>query len=90
MRAEVSGVDEKADELVDIVESVEKKTGWKFCPKEVHDILRHTIRKCELNGKGEDYIPVLFENELRDYLMRLVINARGAMNHVRHLSQNAV
>lgn len=83
-------MDDQVDELVEIVERVEKKTGWTFCPKELHDILQFTIRKCELNGKGDDYIPILFENELTDYLMRLVINARGAKNHVRNLSQNAV
>ena len=64
-------MDDQVDELVEIVERVEKKTGWAFCPKELHDILQFTIRKT-------------------DYLMRLVINARGAKNHVRNLSQNAV
>lgn len=45
-----------------------------------YDILKYSIRKCELNGKDEDYLPLMYENELRDYLMREAINVRGAMN----------
>lgn len=78
-------MDERIEELVDILYDVERRTGFHFDLQEVYDILRFTIRKCELNGKGEDYIPILFENELTDYLMRLEINARGAINHVRRM-----
>lgn len=66
-----------AEVVVDIVEKVERSNFIKFDPLEVGEILHHTIRKAIDNGKGEDYIPVLFENELRDFLMRKEINARG-------------
>lgn len=68
------------EEIQAIVREVEDKIGWEFEPEEVEDILRYTIRKAELNGKGADYIPILFENELRDSIMRAVINFRGEMN----------
>lgn len=68
------------EELTDILFDVQKRFRYTFDLMDVYDILKHTIRKCELNGKGEDYIPILFENELRDFLMRDAINLRGAMN----------
>lgn len=42
-------------------------------------VLDYTVRKCELIGKGPEYLPMLFENELRDYYMRKEINFMGGM-----------
>lgn len=67
------------DGMLRIVEAVEKKSGFLFLEEEISSIYEHTARKLALNGKGEDYFPVLFENELEDYLMRRRINAMGAM-----------
>lgn len=43
-------------------------------------VLDHTVRKCERIGKGPEYLPLLFENELSDFYMRQQINAMGGMN----------
>jgi hypothetical protein len=63
-----------------IVLEVENKTGWVFMPEEVQEILAYTIRKAVLNNKSEEYIPILFENELRDAVMRDYINLMGRKN----------
>lgn len=72
--------DPMIEELVDILFDVQRRFHYTFDLQDVYDILTYTIRKCELNGKGSDYIPILYENELRDFLMRREINLRGAMN----------
>jgi len=68
-----------------IVADVEKKTNYIFDEAEKIDVLIYTIRKCELNKKGEDYIPILYENELRDFVMRKVINLYGRMNREKRM-----
>lgn len=73
-------------ELARIVVGVTEKTGYEFCSYEIADILAFTHRKCELNKKGEDYVPVLFENELRDYLMREAINFRSEENYKKRMA----
>ena len=65
------------EKLVGILEDVEHRHQVRFDPLEWGKILHHTIRKVKANGKGEDYIPVLFENELEDHLMRQEINRNG-------------
>lgn len=67
-------------EIQDIVSGVEEKLGWVFFPDEIEDVLQYTIRKAALNRKGDDYIPILFENELRDSVMREKINYMGRKN----------
>jgi hypothetical protein len=69
-----------ADEIRCIVVNVEVETGLTFRLEDIHTALQYTERKAKLNGKGDDYIPVLFENELRDFVMREIINTRGRMN----------
>ena len=68
----------KLDVLTDIVFKVRQETGYRFDVMEVFDILKHSIRKAEMNGKGEDYLPILFQNELEDHVMRQRIN-KGEM-----------
>ncbi len=68
----------KVDVLVDIVENVRRRTGYQFDVMEVFDILRYSMRKAELNDKGDDYLPILFQNELEDHVMRQRIN-KGEM-----------
>lgn len=67
-------------EIRSIVSGVENKLGWEFDPNDVDSILSYTKRKAELNGKGPGYVPILFENELRDFVMRKVINYMGREN----------
>ena len=71
-----------SEELAEIVEKVAEKTGLVICLKDANEVLKYTVRKCEVSGTGPDYIPVLFENELRDFLTRKIINARGAIADV--------
>lgn len=68
------------EEAQKIVSGVENKLGWKFDSKEVDSILAFTQRKADLNGKGSDYVPILFENELRDFVMRMIVNYTGRKN----------
>lgn len=65
------------DEIGRIVAGVEVKTGWTFCLEDVNEVLQYSKQKARSNGRGDDYIPVLFENELRDFVMRETINSIG-------------
>lgn len=49
------------------------------------EIASQTRRKVELIGESEDYIPVLFENELCDYIARVYINSAGRKNNGKSL-----
>lgn len=69
----------KVDTLVDIVYGVRQRTGYPFDVMEVFDILRHSMRKAEQNGKDEEYLPILFQNELEDHVMRQRINKGDAV-----------
>ena len=73
-------MDRRIEDLVDILFATQRRLGYTFDVIDVFNILTHTIRKCELNGKGEGYIPILFENELEDFVMREQINLLGRMN----------
>ena len=69
-----------SDEIRRIVVGVEAKMGWTFRHKDVCEILQYTEQKARQNGKGQGYVPILFENELRDFVTRSVINAQGMLN----------
>lgn len=77
MRAEVVGVNEIASAMADILFQVQREAGHTFTVDEAWEVMTHTVRKARINGKGDDYIPILFENELRDFLMRKYINILG-------------
>lgn len=66
-----------------IVEQVSQKTGFIFDDEEISQTIEYTKRKCELNGKGEEYFYLLFENELEDLIQRYYINLRGFINQMR-------
>lgn len=70
-----------------IVADVENRMEFSFSSDEVADTIRYTIRKCELNGKDEDYFYLLFENELEDLIQRCYINLRGFINQMRKEEQ---
>lgn len=65
----------KRNTIGSIISEVEKKTGYVFSRAETFQVLLFTVRKCQINGKGDDYIPILFENELMDYIARSEINS---------------
>ena len=68
------------ERLADIAVAAQRRSGGDLDLMDVYNVLRYTIRKAKLNGKGEDYVPILFENELRDFLMRKEINRIGRKN----------
>lgn len=70
-----------------IVEQVSQKTGFVFEDEEIYQTIEYTKRKCELNGKDEDYFYLLFENELEDLIQRYYINLRGFINQMRKEEQ---
>lgn len=69
-----------------IVGDVEKEIDHRFTPDEVSHVLSHTIRKCQVNGKGNSYVPILFKDELKDYVGRMVFNLT---NEIMCAKQNA-
>lgn len=74
-----------AEELADIVDDVQRKVCFHFDFMDLHELMMHTIRKVELNGRDESYIPILLRNELEDFVMRKRINERGRVINVRDL-----
>lgn len=66
-----------SEELADVILEVQRRTGYRFDVVDAYEIARNTIHKAELNGKDESYVPILLENELRDFLMRKQINVLG-------------
>lgn len=68
------------EELGNIIVDVQNETGFWFDVDDMVAIMQHTVRKADLNGKDEEYVPLLFRNELEDYVMRERINAIGRRN----------
>jgi len=66
------------EQLSDIVFAVQDETKYPFDLSEIFRVMQHTLRKIELNGQGDGYIPILFRNELQDLVMRHEINKRGS------------
>ena len=73
-----------------IVEQVSQKTSFVFDDEEISRTIEYTKRKCELNGKDEEYFYLLFENELEDLVRRYYINLRGFINQMRKEEQRCV
>ena len=55
--------------------------GIQITDKEVNDICKYCIRKMEVAGvaRKEEYLPLLFEDEIRNYLTSTLINAATIM-----------
>ena len=69
-----------ADELLQIVLDVEERLSWRFEPQEICSTYQYTLRKAYVNGKGKDYIPILFKDELINLVRGTVINFYGRRN----------
>lgn len=82
--------DTLVNELVDIAIKTSDRIGYRFSKDEIKSVLEYTERKLELNRKGDDYLPILFESELEDYARRTAINILGGMNYVRNLQTVAM
>lgn len=68
------------DALADIVFDVQLGERYQFELDDIAEIIRYTVRKADLNHKDESYVPIMFENELRDHVMRERINEMGRRN----------
>lgn len=82
--------DTLVNELVDIAIKTSDRIGYRFSKDEIKSVLEYAERKLELNKKGDDYLPVLFESELENYIRRHAINILGGMNYVRNLQTVAM
>lgn len=71
------------ERTLEIIEEVQNRTGYTYCPMELFDIIQYAIRKCELNGKDEEYFYLLLPDELEQYLMWAYINWQGEQNKRR-------
>ena len=60
-----------AREQADCVRADAEKRGFILTGAEYEAILQYTARKC----KDEDYLPLLIEDEIKDYFFRNAINA---------------
>ena len=49
--------------------------GYVLAEPEFEVIMRYTRRKLEIIQKGEDYLPLLLEDEIKHYFFRNTINA---------------
>lgn len=67
-------------ETEEIVMKVQEQRDVIFEEHEIRNIYKHSARKAARNGNGEDYIPLLFEDELNDAVTRMRINLIGGMN----------
>lgn len=65
------------EQISNILMNVQNDLNYDFGVEEIVEIMGYTVRKCHVNGEGESYIPILFENELYDYVARKKINERG-------------
>lgn len=68
---------------MDVMVRVSVGMGVFFEPEEVSEAYHRSIRKCELNGKDEEYFYILLEDELKNIKLRQLINAAGMMRSNR-------
>ena len=69
-------------DLAKAKEAAEEKLGFEIDDETAAAVLAYSARKCIANGKGTDYLPLLYENELRDHYTRMAINTAWAMAYV--------
>lgn len=66
-------------DIAGIANRVQLKTGYILDEEDIQETALYATRKAEQNGKGWSYLPILFENELLDLLMRRKINESGRL-----------
>lgn len=52
-----------------------EKQGYVLTEEEYQIILEYTIRKSDRCGKGRDYVPLLLEDEIKNYYFRNTVTA---------------
>lgn len=72
------------ERVAEVIEAVADRIGWDFQPHDIVAIIQHTICKCQMNGKDNEYFYLLLEDELQSFLVRAEINAIGQQNLRRH------
>lgn len=77
MKVEVSEVNKLAGEMADILFRVQRETGYTFTVEEAYSAMSLTVREAEISGKGDGYVPILLEKELRGLAMRKQIDCVG-------------
>lgn len=76
--------------LADAVLAAEIRARRPFDIMTVYEVLKYSLRKLEVIGKGMDYLPLLYEDELVQYAERERINQRGELNRVCNLLEEPV
>lgn len=72
-------------ELEEARARAENTLGFKIPDEVAEEVLSYAERKCAVVRKPKSYLPLLYENELTDYFMRLAINLKGEMNRVQRM-----
>ena len=62
------------EELVEVLLESQNELQYIFGALDIFNIMVHTIRKCELNGKDKEYVPILFKDELKSFVIEKKIN----------------
>lgn len=57
-----------------------EKQGYVLTEEEYQIILEYTIRKSDRCGKGRDYVPLLLEDEIKNYYFRNTVTAISLIN----------
>lgn len=78
------------DKIVGAIEAAEKKLGVRISEGVWLEVLVESYRKLACINKPDDYLPILFQNELTDYYARLEINLKGVANYVQRMLANTV
>ncbi len=63
--------------VMNIVAEVEKELNLTLEPEVIREVLGYTVRKAKIAGQDESYIPLLFEDELRNFAIRNAVNFLG-------------
>ena len=66
-------------EFFDNIADLEKQ-GYVLTEEEYQIILEYTIRKSDRRGKGRDYVPLLLEDEIKNYYFRNTVTAISLIN----------
>ena len=75
MQRLLTSISTDAREKAESVRKAAEDKGFVLTGAEYEALLQYTARKCEVNGKGEDYLPLLLADEIKDYFFRNAINA---------------
>lgn len=71
--------------LREAIISAENTLGFQIASEDAAEVLMYTVRKCKASGKGMDYLPILFENELLDHFFRVAVNAYAMERMCSHV-----